>query len=96
MSARVVALASVMMFTVGLGGCRFLKKKQDDAAPATSETVAVPTPPPVASTAAAAVAAPVLEPPTTEDFEEEAFEKISEENFQEELAKLEKEFEEEK
>ena len=46
----------------------------------------------IPSTAAAAVA-PAADPPTTEDYEEEAFEKITEANFEAELAALEKELE---
>jgi hypothetical protein len=36
-------------------------------------------------------AAALVEPPTPEDFEDEAFEQITEANFEEELGKIEKE-----
>jgi hypothetical protein len=91
MSARLL-LACALVLSVGLGSCRFLKKKEDSA-PAATVTAApppvAPAPPPVAST----TVAPVADPPTTEDYEEEAFEKITAENFEGELTKLEKELE---
>jgi hypothetical protein len=90
-----VAVAAISALAISVSGCRFLKKKEDAAPSATVAPVAVPAPPPVATSvaAAAAVAAPAVDPPTAEDFEEEAFEKITQDNFEAELAKLEKEFE---
>ncbi len=93
MKHRLLPLVCALAFAVGLGGCRFLKKKEDAAPVATLTAVptpVAPAPPPAASTVAAA---PAADPPTTEDYEEEAFEKITADNFETELATLEKEFE---
>jgi hypothetical protein len=88
----------VLAATFMLGGCGMLKKKQSEPAPSAT-AVAAPTPPPV--TAAPAVpAAPAPEVTvadeavaTPEDFEDEAFEKVSEKTYKAELDTLKKEIE---
>jgi hypothetical protein len=92
---RLIAISGLLALSVGLGGCRLLKKKSDAAPSATVVAAPVAPPPatvaPIASEAAAATA--LVEPPAPEDFEEEAFEKITEENFETELTNFEKELE---
>jgi hypothetical protein len=74
-----------------VSGCGMLKKKQPEPA-ASATQVAAPLPPPVAPTpvevtvADSAIATP-------EDFEEEAFEKVSEKTYKAELDTLKKEIE---
>lgn len=93
---------SLLAVCVALAGCKSLLKKrlpvtEDSASPVASAAPA-PTPPaPVASVTASA-APPVAANeeveaavPTAEDFEDEAFQKISAANFKAELTKLSKE-----
>ncbi len=98
-----IALAVVFLAAgLGLGGCKFLKKKSPDAEPTVAAAPASATPAAVAAPAPsyAAPVAPVaaLEPPLDEnaipapqDFEDEAFEKVTTANFKAELARLNKE-----
>jgi hypothetical protein len=90
-------LVFILGLCVSLAACKSLLKKrlpvtEDSAAPVAS---AAPPPPPVVS-APVASAAPVAPPaddgavPATEDFEDEAFEKVTTANFRTEFAKLSK------
>jgi hypothetical protein len=94
-------LTALLLASVTLGGCKFLKKKApEDAAPTAA---AAPSAPPVAVTAppatleaappVAAAYPPVDETsvPAPQDFEDEAFEKVTPANFKTELARLNKE-----
>jgi hypothetical protein len=86
-----------------LGGCKsLLKKRVPVAAPSDSAPVAVappPAPPPppavvapaAADSAAATAAADDDAVPAAEDFEDEAFEKVTAANFKAEFARLQKE-----
>jgi hypothetical protein len=94
-ASRLAVFAAV---TLSLAGCGILKKKQPD--PAASVAVAppvAPTPPPVAPTAEPApsvAAVPTVDEasiPAPQDFEDEAFQKVTEANFKAELARLTKE-----
>lgn len=86
---------------VVLGGCGILKKKAPSAEPSATAAVvsAAPVAPPVvapppAETAPVAVAAPAIDEatvPAPQDFEDEAFEKVTTANFKTELARLTKE-----
>lgn len=85
--------ALVASFT--LGGCGMLKKKQSEPAPSAT-AVAVPAPPP----APVVPAAPAPEVTvadeavaTPEDFEDEAFEKVSDKTYKAELDSLKKDIE---
>lgn len=89
--------ASFAVLLMGLAGCKSLfKKRVPVTEPSASATVAVP-PPPLASVSAVAsapVAALVADEdavPAPEDFEDEAFEKVTAANFKAELARLQKE-----
>jgi hypothetical protein len=99
---RHIALAAVALSaTFALGGCKFLKKKSPEEAPtAAAATSAAPTqavplaPPPVLSAAPVAAAEPPVDEtsvPTPQDFEDEAFEKVTPANFKAELSRLNKE-----
>jgi hypothetical protein len=89
---------AALVFVAGLttlGGCGMLKKKQPDpvasatvaAAPtAAAPAIAVPTPEPAATVADEAIAAP-------EDFEDEAFQKVSDKTYKTELDGLKKDIE---
>jgi hypothetical protein len=91
---------AMLVFVAGLtalGGCGMLKKKQPDpaasaAAPIAAAPVvaapatAVPTPAPEATVADEAIAAP-------EDFEDEAFAKVSDKTYKTELDGLKKDIE---
>ncbi len=88
------------VIAVGLGlslaGCGILKKKQPDPAASVAVTsTAITPPPPVAPAPAPVVAAPpALDEatvPAPQDFEDEAFEKVTTANFKTELARLTKE-----
>jgi hypothetical protein len=93
-SFKTNGLAALVLGALVLSGCGVLKKKQPEPAASTTST------PLVAAPAAPAVAVP--EPPVTvadesvpapEDFEDEAFEKISDKTYKAELASLKKEVE---
>lgn len=97
-SFKTAPLVTLAFGALLLGGCGMLKKKQAD--PAASATPAVAVAPPAASTpapaAAPAEAAVVVADdavPAPEDFEDEAFEKISDKTYKTDLADLKKEIE---
>lgn len=81
-----------------LSACGILKKKTDEAAPsATAAAVSAapvapaPTPPPPAEAAPVAAVAPPIDDaavPAPQDFEDEAFEKVTAANFKAQLAQL--------
>ena len=96
-SLKTNGLTALVLATSLLAGCGILKKKSD---PVASATVVEPTPAPIVTPAAPAVAVP--EPavtvadesvPAPEDFEDEAFEKVSDKTYKAELASLKKELE---
>jgi hypothetical protein len=92
---------SVGMLAISIVGCKsLLKKRVPVAAPSDSAPVAAapPAPPPPAvvapavdSAAAATAAAEDDSVPSPEDFEDEAFEKVTAANFKAEFARLQKE-----
>ncbi len=102
MNQRIALTALFLVAGIGLGGCKFLKKKTPDAEPVAVVSAAAVAPAPVAA-AAPSYAEPVapvaaVEPPLDEsaipapqDFEDEAFEKVTTANFKAELARLNKE-----
>lgn len=90
--------AAVVLGTLLIAGCGVLKKKQPEEVASAAPTPAAP--PAVVAPAAPAVAVP--EPtvavadesvPAPEDFEDEAFEKVSDKTYKAELAGLKKELE---
>ncbi len=102
MNQRTVFTTLVFGAALGLGGCKFLKKKAPDPEPtvAAASATAAAAPAPVLAAPAASYAEPVaaIEPPLDEnavpapqDFEDEAFEKVTTANFKAELARLNKE-----
>ena len=95
-------LTALLLASVTLGGCKFLKKKAPDeaaptaaaapsTAPAPPAPVAAPMPEPVAPVAAVAPPLDEASVPAPQDFEDEAFEKVTTANFKAELARLNKE-----
>jgi hypothetical protein len=95
---------SVGMLTVSLMGCKSLLKKRvpvaapSDSAPVAAAPPAPPPPPPPAvvtpATGDSAQATAVADDdsvPSPEDFEDEAFEKVTAANFKAEFARLQKE-----
>lgn len=82
---------------VSLFGCKsLLKKRVPVTAPSDSAPVAVAPPPPPATPAPVEPAAPTAAAdddsvPAPEDFEDEAFEKVTQANFKAEFARLQKE-----
>jgi hypothetical protein len=92
------ALGLVLGITL-LTGCGMLKKKQ--AEPAPSATAAAQAAAPVATPAPTPLAPPPVAEPTVadesvaapEDFEDEAFEKVSDKTYKSELAGLKKDIE---
>jgi hypothetical protein len=101
MNQRIMLTALFLAAGIGLGGCKFLKKKTPEPEPTLAAAPASAAPAPVVAPAAsyAAPVAPVAaEPPLDEttipapqDFEDEAFEKVTTANFKAELARLNKE-----
>jgi hypothetical protein len=91
-NTRLTPVIAFTLIAVFGSGCGLLKKKKTPEATSAVASVA-PAPPPVATPAAtpAATAAALVDPPAPEDFEEEAFEEITEANFETELTKIEKE-----
>ncbi|MDF3067229.1 MAG: hypothetical protein K0R38_2830 [Polyangiaceae bacterium] len=96
MNATRLTCLAVLSFS--LVGCGILKKKQPEpAASVATPSTALTPPPPVAPTAdpAPVVAAPAAldeaAVPAPQDFEDEAFEKVTTANFKAELARLTKE-----
>jgi hypothetical protein len=100
MSSRILLTALCLATFAGLlGGCGLLKKKTDEAAP--SATAAAASAAPVAPYAPAASAAAEVAPvaaaapaaddaavPAPQDFEDEAFEKVTPANFKAQLTQL--------
>ena len=83
----------VLLGAVTLGGCGMLKKKQPEPAASATQVVA-PTPPPAPAPAPAADVTVADEAiATPEDFEDEAFEKVSDKTYKAELETLKKEIE---
>lgn len=78
-------------------GCKSLLRKRQPAEESASASATAVTPPPPPVVAAPTVppvpAAPALDVPTPEDFEDQAFEKITPQNFQAEFTRLKKEIE---
>jgi hypothetical protein len=100
MNQRFLFPALLLGATVALGGCKFLKKKAPEeapsvaAAPASVAPVAAPVTPPAPEAAPVVAAVPPLDEttiPAPQDFEDEAFEKVTPANFKAELARLNKE-----
>ena len=100
MSSRPLYAFLLLATLAELGGCKsLLKKKDPDPAPSAAPVVVAP--PPVliapaipevpASAAPVAAAPPVLDEgaiPTPQDFEDEAFEKVTAANFKAQFATL--------
>jgi hypothetical protein len=100
-SKQLLLVGSALALALSSSGCRLLKKKED-AAPTATAPVAVTTPAP-APAPVPAPAAPAAEPTvnvaddaiaTTEDFEDEAFAKVSDKTYKTDLESLKKEIEE--
>jgi hypothetical protein len=98
MNAMKLTSLAALGLAVSLSGCGILKKKQPEpAASVATPSTALTLPPPVAPTADPApvvVAQPALDEaavPAPQDFEDEAFEKVTTANFKTELARLTKE-----
>jgi hypothetical protein len=101
MSSRLVTTL-VLGAALALGGCGILKKKSADAEPAPSVAAApsvapapvAPAPAPAPEPAPVAAAEPPIDEasvPAPQDFEDEAFEKVTQANFKAELTRLSKE-----
>lgn len=97
-ASKVSGVVGWMVAASLLAGCGILKKKQ--AEPAPSAAVAAQTAPPAAAPVAAAPAPAPAEPTVAdeaiaapEDFEDEAFEKVSDKTYKAELDTLKKEIE---
>jgi hypothetical protein len=102
MKSRRARAQSLLTFALLLGvllGCGLLKKKPDPAASASAVVAAPPAPPAVSVAVAKPVAPPEPPPvtddaiPTAEDFEDEAFEKVTDATYKPELDTLRKEIE---
>jgi hypothetical protein len=98
MSQRLLFPALLLGATVALGGCKFLKKKAPEEAPAVAAAPPSPAPAPVAPVPEGVAPVVAAEPPlddatipAPQDFEDEAFEKVTTANFKAELARLNKE-----
>jgi hypothetical protein len=97
--ARAQSLLTVGLLLGVLLGCGLLKKKPDPAASASAAVVAAPPPPPAVSVAVAKPAPPEPPPvpdesiPTAEDFEDDAFEKVTDKTYKAEVDTLRKEIE---
>jgi hypothetical protein len=98
MSQRLLFPALLLGATVALGGCKFLKKKAPEEAPAVAAAPTSPAPAPVAPVPEGVAPVVAAEPPlddatipAAQDFEDEAFEKVTTANFKAELARLNKE-----
>jgi hypothetical protein len=98
-SSKTHRFAALVLGTLLIAGCGVLKKKQPDEVASAAPTPAAPALP-ITTPATPAVAVP--EPtvavadesvPAPEDFEDEAFEKVSDKTYKAELAGLKKELE---
>src|SRR5687767_12386988 len=94
-SIKFHGVALLALSALLIGGCGLLKKKQPEPAPSASQVALVPPPPapvpaapaePEVTVADEAIAAP-------EDFEDEAFEKVSDKTYKSELDSLRKDIE---
>jgi hypothetical protein len=89
------AILVLATFALSLSGCGILKKKQPEPAASAAPTlqapapVATPAPTPAAPEPTVAVADESV--PTPEDFEDEAFDKVTDKTYKAELAALKKE-----
>jgi hypothetical protein len=98
-NARVVFVGAVLATLGILGGCKgMLKKKGDDAAASASVAAAAPPapvltapPPPTVEPTPPPVALDENAIPAPQDFEDEAFEKVTAANFRAEFVRLQKE-----
>jgi hypothetical protein len=95
-STKTHRFAALVLGTLLIAGCGILKKKQPE--PVASAAPAAATPPLVATPVAPAVPEPPVtvadeSVPAPEDFEDEAFEKVSDKTYKAELAGLKKELE---
>jgi hypothetical protein len=94
--ARVQSLLTLVLLLGVLLGCGLLKKKPSPAPSASAPVAAAP--PPAATSVAVAPPAPPEPPPvadesipTAEDFEDEAFEKVTDKTYKAEIDTLRKE-----
>lgn len=93
---KLVSLVLLVAFAGSASGCNLVKgliKKKEDPAAAASAAASAP-PATVAPATEPTATAPAIADeaiPSPEDFEEEAFEKVSPGNYQAELAKIKKE-----
>ena len=87
-------LLGLVCGTLALSGCGMLKKKQPEPA-ASATQIAAPLPPPVAPAPLPTPAVTVADEAvaTPEDFEDAAFEKVSDKTYKSELDSLKKEIE---
>ena len=97
-SLNTKSVAALLVGALLVSGCGILKKKQPEpAASATATTVVAPTPPAPIPTAPSVVEPTVTvadeSVPTPEDFEDEAFQKVTDKTYKTELAALKKELE---
>jgi hypothetical protein len=98
MNLRPLSAILILCSIAELGACKSLLKKKDaDPAPSAVPVVAPPTvlapvvPEPVASAAPAVLAPPTVDEnaiPTSQDFEDEAFEKVTAANFKAQFTTL--------
>jgi hypothetical protein len=89
-------LQGVVLLVLGtslVAGCGLLKKKQPEPAPSASQVAAVTPPPAPAATAEPEVTVADEAIAAPEDFEDEAFEKVSDKTYKSELASLKTEIE---
>ncbi|HKY41123.1 MAG TPA: hypothetical protein VJN18_34555 [Polyangiaceae bacterium] len=95
-SSKINVVVALTLGVLLIGGCGVLKKKQPEPAASASQA-AVPTPPPVTPPPAPAPAPEVTVADeaiaSPEDFEDEAFEKVSDKTYKSELDALKKEIE---
>lgn len=99
-TSRVLLTATALALALASSGCRFLKKKPAPAASTTAAATAATAAAASTAQAPAASAEPAADLPddaiaTTEDFEEEAFAKISDKTYKTDLESLKREIESE-
>lgn len=95
---KINAFAVLVLGTSLLAGCGILKKKQAEQTPSATTVAAAPVAPPVVAPAPVAAPEPTVtvadeSVPAPEDFEDEAFEKVSDKTYKDQLAGLKKELE---
>lgn len=97
MNARRLTTLVLLGSTLSLAGCGLLKKKTPEPAasvavtPSAAPTTPLVAPPPEPAPVAPVVALDEATVPAPQDFEDEAFEKVTTANFKTELARLTKE-----